>query len=71
MFGEISVMAGQAKPREAKRGKTSAVKSLAKARLVDLAEDELEEGIEDNFPHRDPISVTSLAIPIAPAPPLT
>ncbi|KQZ97801.1 hypothetical protein ASD64_16480 [Mesorhizobium sp. Root157] len=62
-------MAVQAKPGVARRGKTSAVKSLEKERSEGIAEDELEEGLEDTFPASDPVSVTSSAIPGGPANP--
>jgi hypothetical protein len=69
MFGEILTMAGKAKPGAAKGGKTSAVKSLEKERRAGIAEEELEEGLEDTFPASDPVSVTSSAIPGSPAKP--
>jgi hypothetical protein len=62
-------MAGQVKPGSAKSGKSSAVKSLEKQRRADIAEEELEEGLEDTFPASDPVSVTSTAIPGGPAKP--
>jgi hypothetical protein len=62
-------MADQAKPGAAKRAKTSAVKSLEKERRAEIAEEELEEGLEDTFPASDPVSVTSSAIPGGPAKP--
>jgi hypothetical protein len=62
-------MAGHAKPDAARRGKTSAVKSLEKERREDIDEEELEEGLEDTFPASDPVSVTSSAIPGGPAKP--
>jgi hypothetical protein len=50
--------------------KTAAVRSLEHERDREVgAEEELEEGLEDTFPASDPISITSSAIPGAPAKP--
>ncbi|PBB69861.1 hypothetical protein CK228_04380 [Mesorhizobium sp. WSM4312] len=50
--------------------KTAAVRSLEHERHREAdAEEELEEGLEDTFPASDPVSITSSAIPGAPAKP--
>ena len=50
--------------------KTSAVRSLEhEQHEATSAEEELEEGLEDTFPASDPVSITSSAIPGAPAKP--
>jgi hypothetical protein len=50
--------------------KTAAVRSLENERHHEAdAEEELEEGLEDTFPASDPVSITSSAIPGAPARP--
>lgn len=50
--------------------KTPAVRSLEHERHHEAdAEEELEEGLEDTFPASDPVSITSSAIPGAPAKP--
>ena len=49
--------------------KTAAVRSLEHERDHEVAEEELEEGLEDTFPASDPVSITSSAIPGAPAKP--
>ncbi len=51
--------------------KSPAVRSLEReqakaAEKGDLAEDELEEGLEDSFPASDPVSVTSTVTPGGP-----
>lgn len=51
--------------------KSPAVRSLEREkaeadRKGDLAEEELEEGLEDSFPASDPVSVTSTAVPGGP-----
>ena len=48
--------------------KTAAVRSLEHERH-EVEEEELEEGLEDTFPASDPVSITSSAIPGAPAKP--
>lgn len=50
--------------------KTAAVRSLEhEQHEAPSAEQELEEGLEDTFPASDPVSITSSAIPGAPAKP--
>ncbi|TPN80614.1 hypothetical protein FJ987_01170 [Mesorhizobium sp. CU2] len=49
--------------------KTAAVRSLEHERHQEAEEEELEEGLEDTFPASDPVSITSSAIPGAPAKP--
>ncbi|MDX8457351.1 hypothetical protein [Mesorhizobium humile] len=49
--------------------KTAAVRSLEQERHREVEEEELEEGLEDTFPASDPVSITSSAIPGAPAKP--
>jgi hypothetical protein len=49
--------------------KTAAVRSLEHERHHEVEEEELEEGLEDTFPASDPVSITSTAIPGAPAKP--
>lgn len=49
--------------------KTAAVRSLEHERHHEIEEEELEEGLEDTFPASDPVSITSSAIPGAPARP--
>ncbi|BCG85979.1 MULTISPECIES: hypothetical protein [unclassified Mesorhizobium] len=51
------------------KAKTAAVRSLEHERREADAEEELEEGLEDTFPASDPVSITSSAIPGAPAKP--
>ncbi|WP_214472053.1 hypothetical protein [Mesorhizobium sp. dw_380] len=52
------------------KAKTAAVRSLEHERHREAnAEEELEEGLEDTFPASDPVSITSPAIPGAPAKP--
>ncbi|PTE09977.1 hypothetical protein [Mesorhizobium helmanticense] len=54
-------------PRPA--GKSSAVRSLEQERNREVAEEELEEGLEDTFPASDPVSITGTSISGAPARP--
>ena len=60
-------MPDQTKPAQAPK-KSPAVRSLdrEKQKLRALKEAELEEGLEDKFPARDPASVTSTSIPGGP-----
>ncbi|MER9691318.1 hypothetical protein NKJ16_05180 [Mesorhizobium sp. M0179] len=61
-------MPSKAPPKSA--GKTSAVRSLEHEQHHEVtAEEELEVGLEDTFPASDPVSITSTAIPGAPARP--
>lgn len=55
--------------RDAAPKKSPAVKSLSreKEENLKLAEEELEEGLEDSFPASDPVSVTSPSIPGGPS----
>lgn len=62
-------MARETRSIAPKRAKSPAVKSLEKEQREDIAEEELEEGLEDTFPASDPVSVTSSAIPGGPAKP--
>ncbi|AZO11602.1 MULTISPECIES: hypothetical protein [unclassified Mesorhizobium] len=57
------------KPAPRSPKKTQAVRSLEQDRQHELEEEELEEGLEDTFPASDPVSITSTAIPGAPAKP--
>ncbi|TPI17819.1 MULTISPECIES: hypothetical protein [unclassified Mesorhizobium] len=49
--------------------KSLAVRSLEREQHREVEEEELEEGLEDTFPASDPVSITSSAIPGAPAKP--
>lgn len=60
-------MPSRAAPKSPK--KTAAVRSLEHERHREVEEEELEEGLEDTFPASDPVSITSSAIPGAPAKP--
>ncbi|MDX8528130.1 hypothetical protein RFM68_27005 [Mesorhizobium sp. MSK_1335] len=50
--------------------KTAAVRSLEQERHHMIAEEELEEGLEDTFPASDPVSITGTSISGAPAKPI-
>lgn len=50
-----------------KAKKTPAVRSLERQKRDAVAEEELEEGLEDTFPASDPVSVISTSIPGRPA----
>ena len=60
-------MPSKTAPKSSK--KTTAVRSLEHERHREVEEEELEEGLEDTFPASDPVSITSSAIPGAPAKP--